>query len=126
MFNIVKFGHMTEIQEWKFYYKFIHQNVPVYFQNWNIATLSDVHSYETRGRYKFIPPKLKYNISICTIKHRIPNFVNKATENIKEKLYSHSLRGFVTYLKWTFVSLYSNNCNIPNCYVCHAICLHDQ
>jgi hypothetical protein len=98
---------MTEIQNWKFYYKFIHQEVPTYFLNWNVPDHSDIHFYETRGRHKYIPPRLKYNISACMAKHRIPTMVNEATSQLREKIYSHSLKGFVYYLKQAFVSSYT-------------------
>jgi len=121
-YNILKFEHLNEIQNWKFYYKFIHNAVPVYFRNWIIPTHSDIHSHETRGSHKYVPPRLKYNISTCTIKNRIPSLVNKSIWQVKGKLYTHSLKGFVYYLKQTFVSSYSSYCNIENCYVCNSEC----
>ena len=39
------------LQELKFYYKFTHNELPVYFQNWQIVRNSEIHTHNTRYPY---------------------------------------------------------------------------
>ena len=48
------------LQELTFYYKFTHNELPVYFQNWQIVRNSEIHTHNTRRQH---------DIHIVGIKH---------------------------------------------------------
>ena len=48
----------------------------------------------------------------------IPQLINNTSLLIIEKIYTHSLHGFVTYVKNKYISQYTVECTIPNCYIC--------
>ena len=60
--------------------------------------------------------KLAETFIRCTL----PKLVNDTTSLIMEKNFSHSLQGFISYIKQYYISLYSFNCNINICYICHG------
>ena len=42
---------MLALQELKFYYKLTHNELPAYFQNWQIVTNSELHRHNTRRKH---------------------------------------------------------------------------
>ena len=42
---------MLALQELKFYYKLTHNELPAYFQNWQIVTNSEIHRHNTRRKH---------------------------------------------------------------------------
>jgi len=115
---VLKFVDIVKIQDWKFYYKLKHHLAPHYFHHIQFYKFEDIHSHNTRFKEKYIEPKLKYDISKCTIKHRIAKMLNEAPVGAIEKVQTLSLRGLGFFLKRTFVDAYLTHCTVSNCYVC--------
>ena len=46
--QILKIEDQLKLQEFKFFYKYRHDNVPVYLLNWNIIPNYNIHSHDTR------------------------------------------------------------------------------
>ena len=116
--NILKFEDLLKIQEWKFYHKLVNKQLPYHFLKYNLPLHRDLHTYSTRGQNRLITPRLKYNLSMCTIKNRLPKIVNEAPAGITDKINTHSINGLAFYLKRTIVDAYEIECKIENCYVC--------
>ena len=53
-----------------------------------------------------------------TLPSDIPLLINNTTFNIKNKITTHSLRGFISYAKDNYLQKYKTLCFLPNCYVC--------
>ena len=64
-----------------------------------------------RNAQKLIPRKIKEYYSI----------LNNTNTHIIDKIYTHSLAGFINYVKIYLLNKYSYQCTIPNCYVCPQI-----
>ena len=47
-----------------------------------------------------------------------PRLINNTPSIIIEKIFSHSLQGFVLYAKQYYINLYSFECSVQNCYIC--------
>ena len=47
--------------------------------------------------------------------------VNNTPESVKDKLFTHSFRGFVNFAKLTFLQNYKNECTMANCYICDKV-----
>ena len=80
------------LQQLKFYYKYLHNDLPRYLQNWRFVFKYEVHGHDTRDKNK------KYTF--------------------KETLISHSTQGFAKYVKLIFLQSYQVACTIQDCYVC--------
>ena len=46
--QILKIDDQLKLQELNFFYKYMHDNVPVYLLNWNIIPNYNIHSHDTR------------------------------------------------------------------------------
>jgi hypothetical protein len=117
-YNILKIEDIFKQQELKFYFKLRNGVLPHYFTQLSFPRQLDFHPHETRNRHLLDIPCVKYELSKCAIKHRIPKLVNEAPNSILAKVNTHSLQGFTFYLKRTFISNYQVSCTIPNCYIC--------
>ena len=47
--EMLKIEDQLKLQELKFYYKYIHSNLPVYLLNWKIIPNYNIHSHNTRN-----------------------------------------------------------------------------
>ena len=106
--NVLKLKDILYLQEFKFYHKHVNKKTPKYFQDIKFLKQSDIHPHFTRDRDNLVTPRLKYEISKCTIKHRVPKLVNDASEStsILEKTETHSLYGLSFYIKRTKINAY--------------------
>ena len=51
--NLLTIKDILALQELKLYYKFIHNNVPPYIQQWQIKQNTNIHSHYTRNQNEF-------------------------------------------------------------------------
>ena len=99
-FNLLKFEHLVEIHDWKFYYKLNIIHSRYIFNKIAISLCTvifiirkpeeglDISNHET-----------KYKAFLSTIKNRLSNFVNNSPDNIREQIQTHSLHGLSGILK---------------------------
>ena len=119
-FSLLKLNDIFKINVLKFYYKYCHNLLPIYFQSINFLQRTDLHSYQTRSRFMLQINKTRTKLAETSIRYTLPKLVNDTTSVILEKNFSHSLQGFISYIKQYYISLYSFNCNIDNCCICHG------
>ena len=115
---------LHKLQELKFYYKYIHNTLPANLQQWQITTNTEVHTHNTRRQNKIHIVRTRHTFADRCLKHNIPKTVNNTPSNVKEKLYTHSLRAFINYAKFVYIDNYIEFCTRLNCYVCNAA--HNQ
>ena len=118
-FNLLKLNDIFKINVLKFYYKYCHNLLPIYFQSINFLQRTDLYSYQTRFMLQI--NKTRTKLAETSIRYTLPKLVNDTTSLILEKIFSHSLQGFISYTKQYYISLHSFNCNIDNCYICHGL-----
>ena len=99
----------------KFYYNYIHKQLPNYFYNFDFASNSDFHNYNTRTKGKLRCNRTLHKFTDTCLRSQLPNFVNNTKLNILEKLYTHSYHGFINYIKYQYLSNYETICQIDNC-----------
>ena len=109
---------MQALQELKFYYKFIHNKLPAYLQHWQLITNINIHNHNTRRQHEIHIVGIKHSFAKRSLKHHLPITLNDTPQIVKDKLYTHSLRGFVNYAKYNCINKYHNSCAIVNCYIC--------
>ena len=112
---------MLALQELKFYYKLTHNELPAYFQNWQIVTHSELHRHDTRRKHDIHIVGFIHTFAKRCIRINLPQTVNNTPESVKDKLFTHSFRGFVNFAKLTFLQNYKNECTMANCYICDRV-----
>ena len=118
-FNLLKFDDILKITHLKFYFKYCHNLLPLYFQSIKFIQRTECHDYPTRSRFMLQISKTRTKLAEKSIRYTIPKLVNDTTPVILDKIFIHSLQGFCFYIKTNFIDSYSYDCNIENCYICH-------
>ena len=77
------------------------------------------HSHNTRNRDTNRETASRVSGSKC-IRYYMPSILDKTPNIITEKAETHSPKGFTNYTKKYYLSLYSDVCNITNCYICNS------
>ena len=106
-----------------FYYKFLHNLLPVNLQNWQMTT-NIVHNHNTRRQNEIYNVRINHYFTGKCLRHNLTKTKNTTSNNVKEKLYTHSLRGFANYAKYVLIANYSVQCALVNCYICTGV--YDQ
>ena len=112
---------MLALQELKFYYKLTHNELPAYFQNWQIVTNSELHRHNTRRKHDIHIVGFRHAFAKRCIRINLPRTLNATPQPVKDKLFTHSFRGFVNYAKLIFIQKYTIECTITNCYICARV-----
>ena len=116
--KILKLPDLCALLEVKFCYKLENQLLPTYFHSGIFVKHFEEHNYLTRGTNNYKIPQVHHNFAKKGIRTKIVQRFNGAKSIVKEKIYTHSLRGFTIYVKNDFIASYKNTCEIENCYVC--------
>ena len=66
-------------------------------------------------------PAVSHEFARHSISYRFPKIFNEMNQNIKDKIYTHSLDGFKYYVKQNFLQSYNVNCDLTNCYICDGL-----
>ena len=98
------------MQELKFYYKLTHNELPDYFQNWQIVTNSELHKHNTRRTHDIHIVGFRHTFAKRCIRINLPRTLNATSQSVKDKLFTHYFRGFVNYAK--FISYKATKMNV--------------
>ena len=90
--NLLKVNDMPALQFFLFYYKFIHNTLPTYLQQWQVATNSKIHGHNTRNQNKIHIYGTKHTFAKQCLKYSLTNTINDTSQSVKNKLYTHSYR----------------------------------
>ena len=83
------------------------QNHALFTQDWE-ELVHNIHT--TRVQHEFAKHSLRYTL---------PRTINNTPNIILNKIYTHSLHGFATYINNYFIQTYNIvPCTIINCYIC--------
>ena len=91
--SLLKVQDIFVLQCAKFYYRYKHDELPLYFQNFFIRN-SDIHRYPTRNNSELRPININHSSSRNCIRFHIPILINNLPLNVKSKIDTHSLKGF--------------------------------
>ena len=115
--NMLKLEDLLKLQQLKFYFKFNEGSLPVYLQNWDITPNARVHNYNTRELGCIHTFKVKHEFAQKCLKYNLPKLINDTPKRVKDKINTHSLKGFINYGKNDMIHKYSNICIIQHCYI---------
>jgi hypothetical protein len=116
--RFLKVADLFSLNMLKFYYKYVHNDLPFYFQSYNITNRFYVHNRHTRNNTQFCVPVTRLRMSQKCTRNYIATLLNNTSPAILEKVYTHCYTGFINYAKSYKIDNYSNLCNTNNCYIC--------
>ena len=127
----------------KLYYKFHNKTLPPYFHDFPFKDniISDVGNQRPRRQTIRLPVRFengitelpqinpiikisnsnRLNATNC-IRFHIPNLVNKLylPEIAREKVFTHSIKGFKNYAKCLIIDKYESVCDKATCFICNS------
>ena len=83
--QILKIDDQLKLQELKFFYKYSHDNVPVYLLNWNIIPNYNIHSHDTRKATNIHTSMIRHEFAKKSLKYNLPHIINDTPELVLEK-----------------------------------------
>lgn len=92
--------------------------LPPYLLNWQIIPSVNIHNYNTREKNYIHTFRTKHEFAMKCLKYNLPHAINDTPDIIKDKIYTHSLRGFSFYIKTYLLHKYNDSCTLSNCYTC--------
>ena len=77
----------------------IHIRLPVYLQNLKLDQNSSIHNINTRGQHNIHTTRVQHEFAKHSLRYTLPRTINNTPNIILNKIYTHSLHGFATYIK---------------------------
>ena len=118
--GILKLEDLFKLNMCKWYYRFIHKELPEYFLSYTIRHQFEIHNYNTRHNSYVLPPAIRIKAARYCLRNHISVVINAIPSNVITKIETHSYKGFSTYAKNTILSTYSKECSIEHCYICNS------
>lgn len=142
--NLLKCDDIFKLSCIKLYYKFHNNILPEYFADFPFTDIRDNAENNRPRRIRACPdrfrdsqadlpnlnpiiqtiPTEKNNSRNC-IRHFIPKLINDRyiPDIARDKIHTHSTKGFNDYTKNVIIQNYCTTCSIINCYICNHILL---
>ena len=99
------------------YYKLIKGDLPKYFQHFSYIHNFEIHHHYTRETSSIFIPRVNHAYAQKHIRHNLIQTINNTPNNIIDKIHTHSLRGFLNYIKVFIFGNYEDHCHVSNCYM---------
>lgn len=115
--RLLKLEDIFKLNMFKFYYKFQHKVLPHYF-NTMFTPSEATHTHNTRHRYLCCGAIPKTSLGSQCIRHHLPKLIRDTDTSLLDKVHSHSLHGFTSYMKNSILGSYKESCEIDHCYIC--------
>ena len=113
--NILKIKDTFNLKLLKLYHNYINNKLPSYIQSIDFS-LQNQHTYNTRHRQ--VIHIIRHEFARKTLRYTLPKLLYNTPTIVTDKLYTHSIQGFSSYVKKYYISNYIVICSIPNCYIC--------
>ena len=114
--NLLKLEDIYKLKVLKFYFNLIKGNLRSKFDVFCLNHSMGSNCYEIRDP-KYTIPKFKHEFARKSFHYNLINIINN-TPAIKDKACTHSIQGFVNYIKKYSIQPYNDVCLIDTCYVC--------
>jgi len=117
-FGILKIHDDKKVQELALLYKIRKGKVPKYFSSGFISATQANHGHQTRNTQLLAYPRFRHEFMRKQLKYSITKTSNESPARYLDKILTHSLKGFITYIKNDIINNYPITCTVTNCYVC--------
>ena len=116
--DLLKLSDLLELSALKFL-KYPHRSLPRLFYSFNIAIQGTQHSHDTRQCDQLRIDRSRINLADNRILIFFPNLVNSTPADLLHKIKTHSIHGFLSYIKrYYIINRYRDNSSNTNCYLC--------
>ena len=115
--KVLKFGDMLQLQEIKFFFQLEHNMLPGYFEDF-VSHFTRNEFHHTRLTMVLTPVYYRLSFMQKSFKPHIITTINTLDQQILQKVYSHSLKGLVNYIKNNMLLHYETECRVENCFTC--------
>jgi hypothetical protein len=117
--RILKCPDLCALQCYKFCYRLENRLLPSYFLGNDLFVKNfNVHDYDTVRSNFFHIPRVKHNFAKLGIRYKISTFFNSMNNQIRDKIYTHSIHGYKIYVKKRIIESYSDTCTNIDCFIC--------
>ena len=116
--GLLKLDDLFKLNILKFYYLHFHNLLPHYLQQFEFKARYEIHDYKTRNKFELNLQKNTIKAAENSLRHVTPKIINDTPSIITDKIRTHSLQGFTSYIKQHFINSYTYDCNILDCFVC--------
>ena len=99
MLDILKIQDIHTLQQFKFIYKLLNNNLPHYFNSIPVTHNRDIHQYNTRLRNNLLVPNIQHEFARKCIRNQIYVLLDNSHKTIVDKIITHRLKGFSTHIK---------------------------
>ena len=100
--QILKLEDMFRLNLLKWYYKYCNNKLPVFFLNFKIQKLSDIHHHNTRNKFVIPHNHLRLKSSRYCLRNHIAVVLNSFNADILDKVNTHSYQGYQNISKQPF------------------------
>ena len=115
--KLLKIEDIFEIQCLKLYYRHRKAILPKYLLDMFIEN-RDVHSHNTR-QTSYLHHGVTRTVSARNcIRYSLPVLIDRMSNNVLQRVTSHSIDAFAFLAKSYALEIYENDCHIRNCYIC--------
>ena len=115
---MLKINDIFVLSKYKFYHKYVNQKLPINLQQLPLRTNQELGRRNTRQSQDLALNRYNHSYAMNCLRFDLPGAINTMPTQIKEKFYTHSYHGFITYVKNFFINDYEQECILPNCYIC--------
>ena len=115
--QFLKLNDIFKLQQLKLYYKLIKGDLPKYFQHFSYIHTFEIHHHLSRKTSSIFIPRVNHAYAQKHIRHNLIQTINNTPNIIIDKIHTHSLRGFLNYIKVFIFGNYEVHCNVSNCYI---------
>jgi hypothetical protein len=117
--STLKMADICALHDYKFCYKLLSKQCPLYFASLLNELSINIHDYATRQANDIRLPAVRHEFARNGIRYRIPLIINNMPENFKNKIFTHSFFGYKYYIKNQIITTYNTICTVPNCFTCN-------
>ena len=120
--KLLKISDLYSAQEFRLVFKLRRKLLPKYFLNKSYLRHSDRHDHDTRNAQNFELLRSKHQFTSNSICYRVPEIMNdrnNSYSDILNKIDTHSLSGYMKYIKMWYINSYKSECLEDDCYRCN-------
>ena len=118
-FDLLTINDLFSLNCLRFLYNYKNKNLPMYFYELSYTPRSDIHDHDTRYADLIDIESTRTVMAEKCIRIHLGNVINEKPNVIMEKIDTHSIYGFVFYIKRCYLDSYWDNDNIVKIYAPH-------
>ena len=115
--NILKLSDLHTLQQIKFYWRYVNDELPSYLSGIPFPKNNFFHSYPTRHNDDFRPPRPNTEYDRNVIRNSLPPLLNDLPPCVSG-CFDHTINSLVSAFKEYTLQTYPNSCISPDCYSC--------